>query len=198
MGSDPRRSRPDRRQPPPRGSADLAPPVVSDRARTNMRVAPEHVDYREWPAESRAVARHAPLAQRCATRHDRAMRIVVVGAGIGGLSAAIGLRRAGHDVSVLERAPQPRGIGAGLVLFQNAMRALDRLGIARSGRRARHVRPARSRPYVRRARADHVAGDRAEAELTGLATLAVVVLVYAAMSGTGRGDELVEAAATSA
>jgi hypothetical protein len=31
-----------------------------------------------------------------------------------------------------------------------------------------------------------------------LATLAVVVLVYAAMSGTGRGDELVEAAATSA
>jgi 2-polyprenyl-6-methoxyphenol hydroxylase-like FAD-dependent oxidoreductase len=57
------------------------------------------------------------------------MRIIVVGAGIGGLAAAIGLRRAGHDVTVLERSPQIAGIGAGLVLFQNAMRALDRLGV---------------------------------------------------------------------
>ena len=57
------------------------------------------------------------------------MRIIVVGAGIGGLSAAIGLRRAGHDVRVLERAPVLGGIGAGLVLFPNAMRALGRLGL---------------------------------------------------------------------
>jgi 2-polyprenyl-6-methoxyphenol hydroxylase-like FAD-dependent oxidoreductase len=57
------------------------------------------------------------------------MRIIVVGAGIGGLAAAIGLRRAGHDVSLLERAPRLGGIGAGLVLFQNAMRALGRLGV---------------------------------------------------------------------
>jgi bile acid:Na+ symporter, BASS family len=40
--------------------------------------------------------------------------------------------------------------------------------------------------------------DGAEPELAGLATLAVVVLVYAAMSGTDEGDELVEAAAASA
>jgi 2-polyprenyl-6-methoxyphenol hydroxylase-like FAD-dependent oxidoreductase len=57
------------------------------------------------------------------------MRIIVVGAGIGGLAAAIGLRRAGHDVTVLERSPRIGGIGAGLVLFENAMRALDCLGV---------------------------------------------------------------------
>jgi 2-polyprenyl-6-methoxyphenol hydroxylase-like FAD-dependent oxidoreductase len=57
------------------------------------------------------------------------MRIIVVGAGIGGLAAAIGLRRAGHEVTVLERSPRLGGIGAGLVLFENAMRALDRLGV---------------------------------------------------------------------
>jgi FAD-dependent urate hydroxylase len=68
------------------------------------------------------------------------MRIIVVGAGIGGLSVAIGLRRAGHDVIVLERAPQLGGTGAGLALFQNAMRALGRLGmreaVAAQGARA--------------------------------------------------------------
>jgi 2-polyprenyl-6-methoxyphenol hydroxylase-like FAD-dependent oxidoreductase len=60
------------------------------------------------------------------------MRIIVVGAGIGGLAAAIGLRRAGHDVTILERSPRLEGIGAGLVLFENAMRALDRLGVRRA------------------------------------------------------------------
>ena len=32
---------------------------------------------------------------------DRPLNIVIVGAGIGGLAAAIGLRRAGHNVSVM-------------------------------------------------------------------------------------------------
>ena len=72
------------------------------------------------------------------------MRIIVVGAGIGGLSAAIGLRRAGHDVSVLERAPHLGGIGAGLVLFPNAMRALGRLGM-REAVAARGARGRRNR-----------------------------------------------------
>ena len=57
--------------------------------------------------------------------------IVVVGGGVGGLATAIGLRRRGIDVDVLERR---RGldrleIGGGMLLWPNAMAALDRLGI---------------------------------------------------------------------
>jgi 2-polyprenyl-6-methoxyphenol hydroxylase-like FAD-dependent oxidoreductase len=57
------------------------------------------------------------------------MRVVVVGGGIAGLSAAIGLRRAGRDVVVLERAARIDPVGAGITLFSNAVRALDRLGV---------------------------------------------------------------------
>jgi 2-polyprenyl-6-methoxyphenol hydroxylase-like FAD-dependent oxidoreductase len=54
---------------------------------------------------------------------------VVVGAGIGGLCAAIGLRRRGWDVTVLERAPEFRPVGAGITLLANGMRGLDALGV---------------------------------------------------------------------
>jgi 2-polyprenyl-6-methoxyphenol hydroxylase-like FAD-dependent oxidoreductase len=56
------------------------------------------------------------------------VRVTVVGAGIGGLGAAIGLRREGHEVVVLERTAQFAPVGAGITLFANAMGALERLG----------------------------------------------------------------------
>jgi 2-polyprenyl-6-methoxyphenol hydroxylase-like FAD-dependent oxidoreductase len=57
------------------------------------------------------------------------VRVIVVGGGIAGLSAAIGLRRTGHEVVVLERASRIDPVGAGITLFGNAMRALERLGV---------------------------------------------------------------------
>jgi 2-polyprenyl-6-methoxyphenol hydroxylase-like FAD-dependent oxidoreductase len=57
------------------------------------------------------------------------VRVIVVGGGIAGLSAAIALRRAAHDVVVLERAKRIDPVGAGITLFANAMKALDRLEV---------------------------------------------------------------------
>lgn len=57
------------------------------------------------------------------------MRVIIVGGGIGGLAAAIALGRAGHRVVVLERTARLDSAGAGIMLFANAMRALDRLGV---------------------------------------------------------------------
>ncbi|MFE0021556.1 FAD-dependent monooxygenase [Amycolatopsis sp. NPDC059021] len=56
-------------------------------------------------------------------------RAVVVGGGIGGLAAAVGLRRAGWDVLVLERSPELRELGLGVSLMSNATRCLDELGV---------------------------------------------------------------------
>ena len=57
------------------------------------------------------------------------MKVVVAGAGIGGLTLAIALRREGIDVAVLERAPQLQPEGAGLLLQINAMKAFRHLGL---------------------------------------------------------------------
>jgi 2-polyprenyl-6-methoxyphenol hydroxylase-like FAD-dependent oxidoreductase len=53
---------------------------------------------------------------------------VIVGAGIGGLCAARAVTLAGHEPVVLERSPTGTAIGAGLLLWPNAVHALDALG----------------------------------------------------------------------
>ena len=55
--------------------------------------------------------------------------IGVIGAGIGGFSAAIALRKMGHDVEVFEQAQQFNRIGADINLTPNAVFALDQLGV---------------------------------------------------------------------
>jgi salicylate hydroxylase len=54
----------------------------------------------------------------------------VVGAGIGGLSAALSLLRAGFDVHVFEQAPALGEVGAGVQVSPNASRVLHRMGLA--------------------------------------------------------------------
>jgi len=62
------------------------------------------------------------------------MEAVVVGAGIGGLAAAVALRRVGWDVTVLERSAELGGVGAGLTLWPNALRALAAIGVGEAVR----------------------------------------------------------------
>ncbi|MBU2666626.1 FAD-dependent monooxygenase [Actinoplanes bogorensis] len=54
---------------------------------------------------------------------------IVIGAGIGGLAAALALERQGWNVTVLERAAALENVGAGLAVAPNGLRALDHLGV---------------------------------------------------------------------
>jgi salicylate hydroxylase len=63
---------------------------------------------------------HGPLS--------RPPRVAIVGAGLGGLFAAVALARAGCAVTVLERAAAPAEVGAGVQISPNAARLLERIG----------------------------------------------------------------------
>src|SRR5690242_1025999 len=53
-----------------------------------------------------------------------AMKVGIVGAGIGGLVAAVAFARIGASVTVYERSPAVGPVGAGISLFGNGFRAL--------------------------------------------------------------------------
>ena len=57
------------------------------------------------------------------------MRILIAGAGIAGLAAALALARKGHAVRIIEQATALEEVGAGLQLGPNAMRVLGALGL---------------------------------------------------------------------
>jgi salicylate hydroxylase len=59
------------------------------------------------------------------TRH----KILIAGAGIGGLTAGASLLKAGHDVTIFEQAPELSEVGAGLQLSANATHVLHYLGL---------------------------------------------------------------------
>lgn len=68
------------------------------------------------------------------------LKIGIAGGGVGGLSAAIALRKQGHDVTVFEQAKGFSRVGADINLTPNVVRAIDGLGAGRAIRE-RGARP---------------------------------------------------------
>jgi FAD-dependent urate hydroxylase len=63
----------------------------------------------------------------------RPLRILVVGAGVGGISVARGLLRDGHHVSVFERRPDARAGGGAVTIWSNGSTVLQQLGVDMTG-----------------------------------------------------------------
>ena len=61
------------------------------------------------------------------------LRILVVGAGVGGISVARGLLRDGHDVTVFERRPEARAGGGAVTIWSNGETVLGQLGVDMHG-----------------------------------------------------------------
>jgi FAD-dependent urate hydroxylase len=61
------------------------------------------------------------------------LRILVVGAGVGGISIARGLLRDGHDVTVFERRPDVKAAGGAVTIWSNGATVLGQLGVDMDG-----------------------------------------------------------------
>ncbi len=59
--------------------------------------------------------------------HD--LKVVIIGAGIGGLTAGIALQQAGYKVAIYDRVKELRPAGAGISLWSNGVKVLNRLGL---------------------------------------------------------------------
>jgi FAD-dependent urate hydroxylase len=82
----------------------------------------------------------------------RPLRILVVGAGVGGISVARGLLRDGHDVTVFERRPEVRPGGGAVTVWSNGETVLKQLGVDMNGAGQQlstvHVQTSTGRPIA--------------------------------------------------
>lgn len=65
-------------------------------------------------------------------RNARAMRVAIIGGGMGGLAAANALLQRGLEVSVYEQAPSLGEVGAGIFIYPNSLRQLERMGFGKA------------------------------------------------------------------
>ncbi|MEM9980341.1 MAG: FAD-dependent urate hydroxylase HpxO, partial [Cyanobacteria bacterium P01_D01_bin.2] len=57
------------------------------------------------------------------------LKVIIVGAGMGGLTTAIAMRQAGYEVEIYDRVRELRPAGAGISLWSNGVKVLNRLGL---------------------------------------------------------------------
>lgn len=67
--------------------------------------------------------------------------IIIVGGGVAGLAASIGLRRKGHHVTVLESTPTLQTLGGSLLIPPSAARVLDSYGLWERFRKSEGIPP---------------------------------------------------------
>ncbi|KAH8818381.1 hypothetical protein F5882DRAFT_512666 [Hyaloscypha sp. PMI_1271] len=72
---------------------------------------------------------YIPAKLRIMREEDSKLNVIVVGAGLGGLGAAISILLAGHDVLVLESASEIAEVGAGIQILPNSSRVLQSWGM---------------------------------------------------------------------
>lgn len=59
------------------------------------------------------------------------LKVVIIGAGMGGLATGIALRQAGYEVEIYDRVNQLLPAGAGISLWSNGVKVLNRLGLGK-------------------------------------------------------------------
>lgn len=60
------------------------------------------------------------------------LKVIVIGAGMGGLTAGIALRQAGYQVEIYDRVKELRPAGAAISLWSNGVKVLNRLGLGQA------------------------------------------------------------------
>ncbi|MGG6293500.1 FAD-dependent urate hydroxylase HpxO [Leptolyngbya sp. AN02str] len=59
------------------------------------------------------------------------LKVIIVGAGMGGLTTGIAMRQAGYTVEIYDRVRELRPAGAGISLWSNGVKVLNRLGLGK-------------------------------------------------------------------
>jgi len=58
------------------------------------------------------------------------LKIIVIGAGMGGMTSAIALKQAGYDAEAFEAVKEMRPVGAAISVWSNGVKCLNRLGLS--------------------------------------------------------------------